>query len=101
LFHTAPTAINDNSPYLLLYTNRNKAIGAIDFLAASTEDPTNSTAAYTIRPSADGSSPPPNLWFKAPTGIGGVNIYGILETLTVFTPDSAQTFYIELGIESN
>jgi hypothetical protein len=99
LFHTAPTPINDNSPFLFLDANKAKTIGAIDFPVASTEDATNSTAAFTSRPSADGASTPPNLWFKLPSGITA--LLGVLETLTVFTPDSAQTYFIELGIASN
>lgn len=37
LYHTAPTAINDNSPFTLLYANRDKRIGYIDFPATTTE----------------------------------------------------------------
>jgi hypothetical protein len=95
LFNTAPTAIADRSPFLLLYTHAGTRIGAIDFPAAATEGATNSTAAASSRPSADGASTPPNLWFKC--AASSKNLYGILETLAVFTPDSAQTYYIELA----
>ena len=97
LFHTAPTAIADNSPYLLLYANAANRIGSIDFPALSTEDSTNSTAAAGMRPSYDGSYNAPNLWYKCATA--DTKLYGILETLSAFTPDSAQTFFIELGAD--
>lgn len=95
LFHTAPTAIADNSPYLLLYANAANRVGMIDFPAMTTEDATNSTAASAMRPSSDGNSLPPNLWYQC--AAGDTALYGILETLTAFTPASAQTYFIELG----
>lgn len=95
LFHTAPPAINDNSPYTLLYANAANRIGAVDFGAMATEDATNSTAAASMRPSADGGYPTPNLWFQATSGSRA--IYGILETLSAFTPASGQKFTVELA----
>lgn len=97
LFHTAPTVIADNSPYTLLYANAANRIGSIDFPALSTEDATNSTAAAGMRPSYDGSYAPPNLWYKCKSD--GTSLYGILETLSAFTSDSAQNFFIELGAD--
>lgn len=94
LFHTAPTAINDNLPYLVQYTNANNRIGMIDFPAMNTES-ASSNAAMTMRPSSDGSYPPPNLWFT--TDANDRNIYGMLETLSAFTPAANQKFYIELA----
>lgn len=95
LFHTEPTAIVDNGPYLMLYANAANRIGMIDFPAMASEDPTNSTAAGTMRPSSDGSSGPPNLWFQSASDSRA--IYGILETTSAFTPASQQKFYIELA----
>lgn len=95
LFHTAPTAINDNSPYLLLYANAANRIGQIDFPAMASEDPTNSTASATMRPSSDGGFGPPNLWYQAASGSRA--IYGVLETLSAFTPASGQKFFIQLA----
>lgn len=46
LFHTLPTPIADNSPYLLLWANRAARVGYVDFPFFTTEDSTNSTAAY-------------------------------------------------------
>ena len=92
LFHTAPTAINDNDPYLLLWANRANRVGYIDFDAASTEDSTNSTAAQSLNTDV-------RLAFVC--AAGSKKLYGILETLTDFTPASAQNFYIELTAELN
>lgn len=97
LFNTAPTAIADNSPYLLLYANAANRIGSIDFPALGTEDSTNSTAAAAMRPSYDGAYSAPQLWYK--TKSDETALYGLLETLDTFTPASAQNFYIELGAD--
>lgn len=95
LYHTAPTAINDNSPYLLLYADVSKRIGVIDFPAMSSEDATNSTASSTMRPSSDGVYGTPNLWFQ--TAAADRDVYAILETLDAFTPASGQKFTVELA----
>jgi hypothetical protein len=96
LFHTAPTAINDNAQYTLLYANAANRIGTIKFPALTTEG-TGSTAAAAMRPSYDGAYNWPGLWYK--TKSDGTALYGILETLDAFTPASAQNFYIELGAD--
>jgi len=96
LFHTAPTAIADNAPYTMLYSNAGNRVGMIDFPACATEG-TGSTAAAAMRPSSDGNSLPPNLAFKCATG--STSLHGILETLSVFTPASAQNYFIELEME--
>jgi len=95
LYHTAPTAINDNDPMLLLYANKADRIGFIDFPACSTEDATNSTAANAFAtPNVSGCNLP--LEF---TSSGGRNLYGILETLDAFTPASGQKVYVELSAD--
>lgn len=94
LYHTVPTAINDNSPMLLLYANRAKRIGYIDFPAASSEDSTSSTAAQAISVGVSANLP---LAFNPVAGAD--SIYGVAETLDAFTPDSAQTFFFELTIQ--
>jgi hypothetical protein len=96
LFHTSPTAIADNAQYAMLDANKDKRIGMIDFPAAATEG-TGSDAAASMRPSSDGSYPPPNLWYK--TAGADTKLYGILETISAFTPASGQTFFIELGAD--
>lgn len=96
LFHTAPTPIADNAQYAMLVANQANRVGMIDFPACSTEG-TGSDAAATMRPSSDGSYPPPNLWYKC--AANDTKLYGILETIGVFTPASAQTYFIELGAD--
>lgn len=93
LFHTTPVAINDNSPYTLLYANAANRLGAIDFPALNTEG-TGSTASNAIATPGSGNLP---LAFVA--AAADRNLYSILETLDAFTPASAQTFFIELSAE--
>ena len=91
LYHTAPTAINDNSPYTLLYANKEKRIGAIDFGVCGTEG-SGSDAASAMNAT---------LRLAYNCAEGSTNLYGILETLDAFTPASGQQFYIELACEQN
>jgi hypothetical protein len=91
LFDTSPTAINDNSPFLLLYANKATRIGVIDFTTAATEDATNSTGAEVI-----------NDLVRLPyVTTGGANIFGILEVLEAATPASGQKFYVQLTCDQN
>jgi hypothetical protein len=89
LFHTSPTAINDNAPYTMMYANRDKRIGVLTFPAAATEG--SGSDACHARISTD------VLAFC--TDSSSNVLYGILETATVFTPASAQNFYVELLID--
>lgn len=95
LFNAAPTVINDNSPYLSLYANVSSRVGMIDFPACSTEDPTNSTQAFSFAVIGSANLP---LSFVCNTD---ANLYGILETLDAFTPASAQQITIKLGVDQN
>ena len=91
LFHTAPTQINDGSPFTALYANRSAGIGRIDFDACITEG-TGSTAAGSLNTAV-------RLAFGCDAGLQA--IYGILESLDPFTPASGQNFFIELTAEQN
>jgi hypothetical protein len=95
LYRSAPTAVNDNAPYPILYANNAIRIGSITFPALGTEDPTNSTAAYAICVPGDGS----NLPLEASSA--SQTVYGLLETLDAFTPAAAQKFYIGLSFDQN
>lgn len=88
LFREAPTAIADNSPYLLLYANRDNRIGHIDFPQTQTEDATNSTAANAMNDILD-----------LPYNLASRIMSGVLMTLDAFNPASAQKFYLELTVE--
>lgn len=91
LYHTAPTQINDGSPFTELWVNRANRIGRIDFDACFTEG-TGSTAAGSLNTAV-------RLAFGCDSGLQAV--YGILESLDPFTPASGQNFYIELTAEQN
>ena len=93
LFRSAPTAINDNSPYLKLYANNSIFLGTITFAALATEDPTNSTTADTQCVPGDGSGCP--LEVSSAT----TDIYGLLETLDAFTPANGQKIYVRLSTD--
>lgn len=91
LFHTTPTAINDNAAHTLLWANRANRIGFIDFVACATEG-SGSTAASSLVADA-------RVGFV--TAAGSSSIYGLLETLDAFTPASGQNIYIELTADQN
>lgn len=73
LYHTAPTAINDNSPFMLLYANRASRVGFIDFPATVTE--------------GTGSDSSASLWVDLPLtftcAAADNDLYGLLEITTV------------------
>lgn len=89
LFHTAPTAIADNSPYTMLYANRANRVGYLDTGGANTEGA--GSDAYTAR----------NITDRLPfvCAGGSDDLFGILEILDGFQPGNAQTFYVELAVE--
>lgn len=92
IYNASPTAINDNSPFLLLWSNVGNRLGYIDFNALTTEDPTNSTAAESLNTSI-------RLPYICAGGL--LALYAILETTAVFTPDSAQQFHVTLTFDRN
>lgn len=88
LFHTAPTMINDNSPMTVLWANRDKRVGAVDFDPLVTGG-SGSDAARQIN-----TYP---LFFKC--AVADAKLYGILEILTARTPASGKTYFIELSAD--
>lgn len=91
LYHTTPTAINDNAAWTLLWANRANRIGYIDFDSLQTEG-SGSDAANALNSTV-------RLAFKCASASRA--IYGLLETLGVFTPASGQVFFLELSSENN
>jgi hypothetical protein len=91
LYHTAPTAINDNAAHTLLWANRAARIGWIDFAACQTEG-TGSDAANAL-----------NDTVRLPFSCADTSrhLYGLLEAIDAFTPASAQVFFIELTADLN
>jgi hypothetical protein len=91
LYHTAPTAINDNAAWTLLWANRANRVGFIDFDSLQTEG-SGSDAANALNSTV-------RLAFKC--AVGSRALYGLLETLGAFTPASGQVFFLELSAENN
>jgi hypothetical protein len=91
LFHTAPAAQNDNAPYSLVWANRTKRIGHIDFGALSTEGAGSDSSRSLNKDD--------RLQFTCQPG--STTIYGILQTLDGFVPASAQVFYPALSFDQN
>jgi hypothetical protein len=91
LYAIAPTAINDNAAQTLLWADRAKRIGYIDIGPLVTEG-AGSDAAGALN--ADIRLP-----YKCDTA--DTHLYGLLETLTAFTPASAQNFHIALALDQN
>lgn len=94
LFHTAPSAIADNSPYTMLWTNRDKRIGTITFPAMTTEGA--SSTACSTRISTD------IIPYKT---VGSSSIYAIVELdsfSTGLTTITAATYnlYFELTADN-
>lgn len=91
LYHTAPTAINDNAQHTILWANRANRIGFIDFDAMQTEG-TGSDAANALNSTI-------RLAFVC--AAASRTIYGLLETRDAFTPANGQNFLIEITSENN
>ena len=85
--------VGDNVPMTLLYLNKACRIGHVDFPAFSTSTVVgSSTGAYAWDTTT-------RLPFQCAGG--NTNIYYRLETLDIFTPVSAQLFYLQLSCENN
>jgi len=93
IFNEAPTAIADNAQYTMLYANRDKRIGSLDFPAFATEG-TGSDAAATMRPSSEGGWSVPELEYTC--AANSTSLFVIVETLSAATPANAQKFYAQI-----
>jgi hypothetical protein len=94
LYRVAPTAINDNAAFTLLWANRATRIGAVTFAACATEGTGSDMAVAQAYPSDGGGLVLP---FKCASTDD--DVYGLLETLDAFTPAALQVFYIELTVD--
>jgi hypothetical protein len=91
IYHTAPTAIADNSAYTQLYADESKYVGYIDFQTMGTDASAAGVAAY-------------SQWagqLEADAAAADVDLYCVLVTKTIFTPASAQKFTITLTVDRN
>ncbi len=95
LFHTAPTPINDNAAFTILWTNRANRIGHIDFAALTTEGAGSTAKNAKLVPDAV------NLPLAFKCAAASRTIYGMLETLDAFTPASAKSWFVELSADVN
>lgn len=91
LYHTSPTAINDNAAFTLLWANRANRTGYLDFPACQTEGTGSDAANSQVKDER----------LSVCCAVGDRNLYGLLETLDAFTPASGQIFYIELTADQN
>lgn len=88
LYDTAPTPIADNAAFTMLFANRAIRIGVVDFPAVAIKGGTGSDAVEAEKTDL-------RLTFQLPSGR---DLYGVLETLDIFTPTPGQKFLVELGI---
>lgn len=91
IFNTTPTPIADNSPVTRLWADVSKRIGYIDLDACATEGTGSDTASS--------QSVLPNIEFNCATA--STTLYVVVETLDIFTPTSAQNFFVALSAEQN
>jgi hypothetical protein len=91
LFSASPTPVNDNAAYTLLWASRTSYLGYVDFDPAATEG-TGSDAAMSQ-----------NTDVRLPfvCGAAATSIYGLLETLSAFTPASGQNVHLEVTVAQN
>lgn len=85
------TVGNDNAANTLMWTDRTERVGYIDFAPMATEG-TGSDCAQSLN--AD-------LRLAFTCGASDSNLYGVLETITAWTPASGQNFHVALTAEQN
>jgi hypothetical protein len=90
LYNSRPAAIADNSPFTLLYANRNSRIGFIDFTHSASGTGSDSTNAMTIVAQRG---------LPYTCAFGDTNLYGVLVDTTGGTPVSSEKHFIGLGFE--
>lgn len=85
---SSPTVINDNAANTVLYADRAKYVGYIDFPALSTE--TSGSEAFA-------------LWTGALPYlcVGNDDLFGVLETLDAFTPTAQSTWFVSIWCDQN
>lgn len=90
LYTDTITVVNDNAEATRLYANAAKWLGTISFAAAAKQT-ANSNLAEGV---GTFGGAVPSLPFKC---VGSSTIYGVLRTVTGFTPASAQKFTVTLA----
>lgn len=93
-------ARNDNAQMFFAGRFVTGHFGTIDFPACATEGTTSESAVNAYAYAVNQSFRIPYMTDNTPLWTGvPYSLYGILTTLDAFTPDSAQVFYVALGIE--
>lgn len=88
LYRTAPTPINDNAQFPLLWANRANRLGFIDFTHSTAGTGSDSSSAMVTFAGVDYIC-----------GSGDTSLYGILLATAAYTPANAEQHFIELGVE--
>jgi hypothetical protein len=88
---STPTPIADNAQFALLWANRAVRCGFIDFDGCATEG-TDSDSAFSLNK---------DIRLHMKCAAGSRNIYGVLETTSVFTPAGNQQFFLDLSVEQD
>lgn len=89
-YGTAPTPINDNAPWTLLWANRANRLGHVDFTLAT--EGTGSDSATDMALNV-------NLKFKCASD--SKDIYAVLVAKAAYTPGAQEQFYLEVTAERN
>lgn len=82
-----PSAINDNTAFALLYSNRNKRFGSVDLVMLSEGSGSDSAEDVVL----------PDIPFDVDASNN--NVYAILTAQGAWTPTSAEKFFIEITVE--
>lgn len=90
LFNSEPTAIDDHAAFDLLFADRSKQVGYIDFPCVS--EGSGSTCATSVITNI-------NLAFKC--AAASRNLWGILVSKQIYTPGNGETFFVELTSDLN
>lgn len=91
-YNTAPAAIADNSPWTMLYADRDKYIGSLATGTMVTGG--TGSGAYASLPA---TTTPLVLPFK--TASGSKSIFAVITAAAAYTPASAETFSLSITVE--
>lgn len=88
LYRTAPTPINDNAQFPLLWANRANRLGFVDFTHTTAGSGSDSSSSMVLFTGLD-----------YVCDAAARDLYGILITTATYTPASGEQHFIELGTE--
>jgi hypothetical protein len=90
LYRTAPTPINDNAQFPLLWANRANRLGFIDFSHTTQGTGSDSSSSLVLY-----------VGFDYVCDAADLNLYGILVATAAYQPSAQESHFIELGREVN